>query len=63
MCGNSKLHPYDAPKLQIPLKSEDNIMEIRFVSDYSNDLPELPSPVGFVAHYVEEGDWFKYVDA
>ena len=37
-------------------------MEIRFVSDYSNDLPDLPSPVGFVAHYAEEGDYFLRLD-
>ena len=57
MCGNFNTNPYDAPKLEAFFYSKDNVMEIRFVSDYSNDLPDLPSPVGFVAHYVEEDDW------
>ncbi|CAK8673722.1 unnamed protein product [Clavelina lepadiformis] len=55
LCGNYDLYPDDAPKLYTQkFKSSTNLMTVRMVSDYSNDLPDTPSPVGFRAHYYAE---------
>ena len=44
--------PSGRPRIGGVVKSEANVTRIRFVSDYSN---EAPLPVGFEAHWTEEG--------
>ena len=43
----------DAPRRGQVFKSSGNVLEVDFVSDYSN---EEPKPIGFEAHWTEEGE-------
>ena len=52
-CGNHNVFPQDAPTPNREYKSTGNVMRITFVSDYSN---EEPFPLGFAAHWTEEGE-------
>lgn len=55
LCGNPVVYPRQAPRLFNQMfSSTGNTLVLRFVTDYSNDLVDVPPPKGFQAHYFAE---------
>nr|XP_002129497.1 mannan-binding lectin serine protease 1-like [Ciona intestinalis] len=54
-CGNPIMFWEDAPALvSQKFRSSAQVLSLRMVSDFSNDLPMTSPPVGFKAHYYAE---------
>ena len=53
LCGNSKMFPTEAPVTMQKFRSQNNSMNVRFVSDYANQEGDFL--YGFSAYYIIEG--------